>query len=533
MAVRRVAVVTAAALLTPLVAWTAAPPASGGVQVLGAAPASRCYPSTDNGDPVLTGLDVSPREVDARSGTQQVRFRVTAVDTGGPGAPTGVVGGAVYVSFDGTDSWNLFTRLEPESPGVLTGDLAILEQYATATRYLAVDLEDANGNLTHYTTDDIAALGIATTFHTTARGPDTRSPRVTAVKLSTRTVDTRTRPSGFRIRVHATDDFGVAGIRVWLWGSPVRSSGGRLRLVSGTRTDGDWAGRVRVPMWQGTGTAKLAVELTDETGRGRFYGPRKLTAIEQPGTVRVVSRDEPEPPRVEVRSASPSTVDLSTTGASLVVRARVTDRGSGVRRAAVSIRGPESADGNSGLDARMSLASGDRRAGTWTATVPLDPCHETAGRYTVTVFAWDAAEGDYTTSRQKVTVVNTDIVRPSVGIASDFEQVRRSGPVDLLFTEDVVGLTPEVAQVRVGRADRVTPTDPTVQVAGSWSCADAAGAPVDCVAGPVRSAAFTPTAPMAAATEHSVVLNPEHTLGVTDPSGNPLRSGGITTFRTL
>ena len=75
--------------------------------------------------------------------------------------------------------------------------------------------------------------------------------------------------------------------------APVRSLGGTLHLDSGTRRDGVWIGRVRVPMWQGTSTAKLAVEVSDELGWYRTYGPKKLAAIDQPGTVRVVSRDEP------------------------------------------------------------------------------------------------------------------------------------------------------------------------------------------------------------------------------------------------
>ena len=72
----------------------------------------RCFPVTDNGDPVLTSLDFTPRAVDSRNGAQTMTFTVTAEDTGGPGAPTGVARGWIRVSYDNTDTenWNLLPR---------------------------------------------------------------------------------------------------------------------------------------------------------------------------------------------------------------------------------------------------------------------------------------------------------------------------------------------------------------------------------------------------------------------------------------
>jgi hypothetical protein len=53
-----------------------------------------------------------------------------------------------------------------------------------------------------------------------------------------------------------------------------------------------------------------------------------------------------------------------------------------------------------------------------------------------------------------------------------------------------------------------------------WTCADVFGSPTSCASGTVRRAAFTPAAPTTG--QLFVLLNPEHTLGVTDLAGNPV-----------
>jgi hypothetical protein len=62
-----------------------------------------------------------------------------------------------------------------------------------------------------------------------------------------------------------------------------------------------------------------------------------------------------------------------------------------------------------------------------------------------------------------------------------------------------------------------------VPVTGTWSCTDAAGGAVDCVAGPVRTATVTLTEPHLRTSVYSTVLNPEHVLDVRDLAGNTVR----------
>jgi hypothetical protein len=531
---RFVALAGAAALVAPLTGWTAMPAAASGrtSSTLAAVPASTCFPAMDNGDPVLKTFGFSPVAIDSRLGSKIVSFVATAEDTGGPGAASGVAGATVFVSFDDSGNWNLSAPMKPDGNGGLAGTLSILSQYRTATRYVSVSVFDVAGNSTMYTTGDLQQMGLPTTF-TTVTTPDVAPPAVRTVQLSTRTIDTREHRSSLRVRVRATDDSAVKAIRVWLWGSPIRSSTAHLRLVAGTAADGTWQGMVRVPRWQGNSTAKLAIEVTDLLDGSRTYGPKKLAAIGQPGTVRVLSRSDLQPPALRLRSVTPSTVDLRTGVQTVTVSVRVTDRLSGARHVALTLRGPETSDGQPSIDARLVRVAGTARDGIWQGTVGLRPCDVVAGAWDATVFAWDAATGNYVDSPTVLTVLNADVRRPTAMLVGDYYQARRGGPLTVEFGEDVVGVDADNALVHVGDNQRGQAGDNPASIAGTWACKNAAGTAVDCSTGPVRTAAFTPTSPMLAATNHTLVLNPEHHLGLTDLAGNPYNPGSALGFHTI
>lgn len=530
---RLVVLVGAAALVAPLTEWTSMPAAASGTSgsARAAVSPSLCFPSTDNGDPVLKTLGFSPREVDSRRDSQTVTFTATAEDVGGPGAPSGVAGATVFLSFDDTGNWNLLAQLKPDGNGALVGTLTILPQFRTATRYVSLSVADVDENSTLYTTGDLDQMGLPTTLRTTTT-PDVAPPAVRAVELSSTTIDTRRNRRILTVRVHATDDSAVAGIRVWLWGSPIRSSEERLRRVAGTAANGTWQGRIRVPRWQGNSTAKLAIELTDVVDGFAFYGPKKLASIGQPGLVRIVSRKDSEPPTVRLRSVTPNSVDLRTGAQSVTVVVRVKDRVSGARRVALTLDGPESGNGEPSTTARLERVSGTARDGVWKATVTLRPCGAVSGPWRATVFAWDAAGGDYLGIPKALTVLNADIRRPTAAVVGDYYQVRRAGPLTVEFAEDVVGVDAENTLVHVGDSQRGRAGDNPVPIAGTWACKDAAAAAVDCSTGPVRTAAFTPATPMIPATNHTLVLNPERHLGLTDLAGNPFAPSSAVSFHT-
>jgi hypothetical protein len=508
-------------------------PASASGHAPAAVPASQCFPNTDNGDPVLKTFGFSPVAIDSRLGSKDVTFTATAEDTGGPGAPSGVAGGTVYVSFDDAGNWNLSAPLKPDGNGGLAGTLTILKQYSTATRYVSLAVNDVAGNSTMYTTADLEQMGLPTTF-TTVTSPDVGAPAVRTVRLSTRTIDTRQHRQSFGIKVRATDDSAVKAIRVWLWGSPIRSTTAHLRLVAGTAADGTWQGRITVPRYQGNSTAKFAIEVTDLLEKYRMYGPRRLAAIGQPGTVRVLSLSDTEAPHLQLWSVTPTSVDLRTGARSVTVAVRVTDRLSGARGASVTLRGPEDGNGSQpSLDVRLARVSGTAHDGIWKGTVALRPCDAFGGGWGVVAFAWDAATGNYVDNPKALTVVNADVLRPRAALVGDYYQVRRGGPLSVTFDEDVVGLNADNTLVHVGDNQRGQAGDNPAAIAGTWACKDASGSVVDCAAGPVRQAAFTPTSPMIAGTNHTLVLNPEHHLGLTDLAGNPYDPMSVVSFHTV
>ena len=92
----------------------------------------------------------------------------------------------------------------------------------------------------------------------------------------------------------------------------------------------------------------------------------------------------------------------------------------------------------------------------------------------------------------------------------------------MTFSETVNGITSTSIVVHrlVGNGDVFTSTEVTP---GTWACRNGSAAVVNCETGRVRTARFTPTHPLAASSDYSVVLNPEFSLGVTDLAGNPFR----------
>jgi len=270
--------------------------------------------------------------------------------------------------------------------------------------------------------------------------------------------------------------------------------------------------------------------MTDVVGRFRFVGPKALKAIGQPGTVRIISREDPEAPKPRLRSVTPSSVDLRGGARTVTFVVRVTDRGSGVRRARASLYGPESGNGADSINAALRRVSGTKYDGVWKGTATFPPCQGAPGKWQVIVSALDAANADFVSRPEALTVVNNDVLRPGATLLAD--PVRPAGPLTIKFSEDVVGVNAENTLVHVGYNQREFAGDDPLPITGSWECRNAAAAKVDCTAGPVRTAAFTPTSAMLVGTNHTLILNREHHLGLTDLAGNPYQPGSAVSFQT-
>ena len=124
---RRAPAALVSALLLAGAVGVAAPPAVEAEQPA-AAPAgvNGCW-SSDNGDPVLDGLDLEPDTVDVTDGPAQVAVTVDAHDTGGPGAATGIDRASLYATngADGRAARYLRTTLTRGGDGLWHGTLTV------------------------------------------------------------------------------------------------------------------------------------------------------------------------------------------------------------------------------------------------------------------------------------------------------------------------------------------------------------------------------------------------------------------------
>lgn len=472
--------------------------------------------SPDNGDPVVTGLELSPRSVEVSRRAKTVRIAVTAEDSGGPGPATGVAAVTARLGAGRPTS----TSLHQVSTGRWEGQFRLVPGLVPGgMQPVSVSLLDrSGGGGVLMTSEELAAVGLDPEVEVRdRRGRDDRRPVLTGLSLSRSSVDTRSGERTVRVRARARDDLtGVGGVRVVV----ERVGDLRLRLASGTRTDGVWTGRLVVGRWIGSGTARLLVVRVFDRARNRHH--YRTDGLRRRGfshRLDVVARTDGGPPRATQVTAPPPALDVRTSDTSFPVSFRVVDDASGVAEVSAILVGPDGSP-TAGPPARLAHVSGSPRDGIWEGTVTVSRCRATTGDWFVLARAEDARGSlrSTTFTHQPVAVTASDrsLAFPVLGGVLGWEPTRLR--VD--FAEDVVGVSPSSA---VLRRTTFTPTFRVETVTGTWDCHDVAGVPVDCVAGPVRSAVATLPDQPAAGGSYDVVLNPEHVLDVRDLAGNPYR----------
>jgi len=482
---------------------------------------SVCYPTTDNGDPDLIDLVITPSSVDATSAEKTVTFTAVVTDTGGPGAASGIEHGRVSTGLGDVE-------LALDASGNLVGSAVVERGERDGISYVSmVDLWDLAGNWRSLDYDDLLQRGVDAAFFVFT-DPDTAAPALRSLHLSSTSVDSRRHPRHVTVRARITDArTGVTS--AWVKANPPYGNfvtppfvSTFLRRTSGTAADGVWSGTLAFDRWQRTASRRLTIRVRDEVGNRGNYTPRRLDRAGLPSRIRVRSGVDDRDPVLTLRSMRPTTIDLrQTTGSetfTITVRAR--DAQSGVSRIAWE---PEYGFETTGFH----RVSGTARDGIWRAVVGVPRCAIDAQRLGIRAWAVDRVGlADEFGTKPVLTVLNTDISRPSAGVVNG--PVPPSGPVVVKFSEDVTGLDSTTGVVR-------TPGEVSTSqlVPGSWACVTSAGGPVDCLTGPVRMARFTPTAPMAVppptdlepeGEPYVLFINPEHVLGVSDLAGNPLYS---------
>ena len=444
---------------------------------------------------------------------------VSAEDTGGPGAATGVRSVYVSLSRDGLGSGEASELAALIAPGTWQARFQLAP--GTAMRGVLrplVSFQDASGGPGSYLTgDQLVAQGFTATTTVQHAGPrDLSPPRMTALRLSTRSVDSRGGDRKVIVRTQWRDD--RSGVRRVL----VQTEVGRawLHRVTGTATDGGWRGAITVGQWVGDQTAHVYVKAFDRAGVRRIYGQNALRAGGFPSTFSVRARSDLQAPRLTSETVLPSAVDLHDGDVSVPVRVHVRDAASGVATVSAYFT-TWGGSQRGGPTVVLSRVSGTSHDGWWEGSVALTHCRAFSDRWMLGARATDVrgAVRQPVFFDQVVEVRGTDhAVQLPIGGGA----VSWTDPAQLrvTFPEDMVGISATSALLR--RTDFV-PVYRVVPVTGTWSCADAAGGAVDCVVGPVRTATVTLTEPHLRTSVYSTVLNPEHVLDVRDLAGNTLR----------
>ena len=493
-----------------------------------AEPLSDCWDS-DNGDPLLTSVSLSPAEVDVTSARQTVTITAAAEDTGGPGPATGMRRLDAYV----VDRWGEYHRvgMTAGAPGEWSGALTIPRWAAPgAWRIDSVELVDRTGQQVSYggeNSRDLAAVPGVHRVRVTSAVTDSTAPVLTGFSMRPDSVDTRNGSHYVRFTARARDDeTGVAQVAVTLF-APHEEDGAGVVLHKVRGTAHTYRGRVLMRRWIPDGTWQVwAVWLVNRTGRTKIVRNGALGRLGFERDLRVVSGHESTPPGLVALRRGPAAVDVRVTAARVTLTVRARDARSGVRSVYAGFGGRVRAD------TRMRLVSGTRRDGVWRGTATFDPCPSVSGDWPVWVGLEDRAGNlsNYSATRLRKlgmpagvqVTARPDALPPTVrGMGY---QVPLDGPFRLTFPQAVNGITAESATVRQYHFDSDEPPGPVLS--GRWRCRTAASALTSCSTGRVRIARFWPDAPLHPG-GYAVEVNPEHSLEVTDLAGNPFDRDGV------
>jgi hypothetical protein len=501
---------TAVVLIAVCVTTAFAPAGAGSVATDVPVPLNDCA-RPENGDPVVTLLEVHPDAVDVSAGPAVVQVVAGVADTGGPGAASGIAEVRIGLSFGegGYPALPLTENGEPAGRATLGEDglwratVTVPSGAMPGTWHAVVHAVDRLGF--RRDTWDPLETDPGPSRLQVAAGPPVATQLI-GLRLD-RSVDTRRAPVSVPVAVRLRPGApAVAHVRLSAVGSdPQRLTIADLRLASRTATGEAWTGRLRVPRWAGNQRFRLRLIAVDELGRYTFWSHRALERRSLPASISVTSGTDLQPPSATFLRIDPQRLDVTDQDGRLRARVRVRDAMSGVRSVTARL-GPD--DNGPPGEVALRRTSGSARDGIWRGTIRVHRCQPYDVAATVRLTAVDRAG-----QARRAHSVRQGL-RVSVRWADALIwPPRTQDGLSLHFPEDVVGMHAASAVLLVGDQQQVVP--------GTWTCQDAAGVAVDCIRGPVRRADLHVPDPASLPATRIILLNPEHVLDVRDLAGNP------------
>ena len=339
-----------AAACTGLIVPVPAAGASGGsapaafTRAYGAEPVgvNDCY-STDNGDPRLVEFRYGPATVNVVDQTAEVRFRVRARDTGGPGHAGGVRNVRVWFGRlaggdeGGTEGHNLTARAD----GWWVGSVTVPRR--TPHRRWPVqglDLRDRAGNRESYSRAALQELTGRSLDVSITTARDRTPARLTAFSVTPTAVDTRdavrfvTFTARMVDRQSEVDSVLVDGRGNTSWLSPETGSI-ELTPVPGSRHR--FRARVPVARWVGERAwSTTDVWTWNSAGELAVYSRPELAELGFAGDFSVVSGTDRARPQAQSFDVSAKTLDVRTSDAKVSFSVHATDVRSGVHSVIVT-----------------------------------------------------------------------------------------------------------------------------------------------------------------------------------------------------
>ncbi len=353
----------------------------------------------DNAAPELSDFQLSPLQIDASQGPQQVTFTLQLAD-----AISGVdpISSKVEIFEPGGQArGSSALQLVGGDANVGTYEAVInVPKYApTGTWTVAVTLADESDNTVEFSSAELLALSYPGTFAQTGAG-DAAAPQLAGLDVSPAQIDTSQSAKDVTFTVQATDNLsGVdpAASEVEVFspaGAPRGSSS--LELVAGSPTDGSYEATITVPRLAVQGDWTVALTLADDAGNSHHFSSAALVSGGFPGSFEQTAAGDAVAPQITAFSFAPSQINTAADDQVVTFDLGADDDLSGVDLAASAVT-VASPDGQPRDAEPLALLSGTPTSGSYRATITL-PAGSPAGTWTVSLSLVDEAGNQSTWS---------------------------------------------------------------------------------------------------------------------------------------
>lgn len=360
--------------------------ALGGLVAVTTAPAQAFDPSCEPAPPALTSLNVSPTQVNVKTGERTV---VVSGTTSGPRLD--------YVFITGEPvgkGHDRFAYANKPSAGSFSIKMVVPKGAANGKHMLSVSLASEDG-YESYEDEELAGMGMPSFFNVISK-PDHKAPVLKKIRFSTKKVNTTKKAARFKVTATVSEKGGSG-----LEGATVSIGKGKKFVghVYLSPKKGKLVGKAVVPKWVGNAKATVvSASVADKAGNRTDYPEtKKLTGKLKP-KLKVTSKKDAKAPTVGNVSVSPTSGKVGDRRWQVSYAVKASDKQSGVAAVTVALEQQDSE-----YSYPMAMAYLDNKKGTWVGKSTIE-CWYSPGTYDVVVTTTDRVGNESTVRRGTVTL---------------------------------------------------------------------------------------------------------------------------------